>query len=511
MADIISTIESLVGKKVEGQNPLIPLWESFYSGNYKELNYRITTSVGKKRKMRKKTLNFPKKLSEDFANFMMNEQVEIVVDENAKEQVEKFLKDINFWSRANKNLEQAMALSIGAWVEGIKGIEVDEENNIIKKGVLNVRFVNANKIYPITVIDGEIVECAFATKNTNFTAIEMHLLDEQGNYVVKICKVDNNNHTVVGEIQEFKTLSNIPLFQLVYPNIVNNIDINSHLPISVYANQLDKFRCLDEKYDDFDIEFRNGKKRIFVNSELWKVDTESGSIVRSFDENDTVFYELQFQDNSKPMITSSSDPLRELSYINAINSELGLISLGVGLGTDLYNFSSQGRPIQTATGVMAKNSEAIRTIKKHEKVVKDAIIGFIKAIAYLSNNFTDDPFGEIKTINVLFDDTFFEDKDSEQTRDRNNVSAGLMSEVEYRMRWFGETEEAAKEYVYKNLRYKLINNNLQALTSGALPVKEFVEICYGDKDENTKNEYQIFITESLEKSAVPDFNLMETE
>ena len=289
------------------------------------------------------------------------------------------------------------------------------------------------------------MECAFATKNTNFTAIEMHVLVE-GNYVVKICKVDNNNHTVVGEIQEFKTLSNIPLFQLVYPNIVNNIDINSHLPISVYANQLDKFRCLDEKYDDFDIEFRNGKKRIFVNSELWKVDTESGSIVRSFDENDTVFYELQFQDNSKPMITSSCDPLRELSYINAINSELGLISLGVGLGTDLYNFSSQGRPIQTATGVMAKNSEAIRTIKKHEKVVKNAIIGFIKAVAYLSNNFTDDPFGEIKTINVLFDDTFFEDKDSEQTRDRNNVSAGLMSEVEYRMRWFGETEEAAKEY-----------------------------------------------------------------
>jgi hypothetical protein len=92
---------------------------------------------------------------------------------------------------------------------------------------------------------------------------------------------------------------------------------------------------------------------------------------------------------------------------NSINSELGLISLGVGLGTELYNFSSQGRPIQTATGVMAKNSEAIRTIKKHEKVVKDAIIGFIKAVAYLSNNFTDDPFGEIETINVLFDDTFF--------------------------------------------------------------------------------------------------------
>ena len=31
------------------------------------------------------------------------------------------------------------------------------------------------------------------------------------------------------------------------------------------------------------------------------------------------------------------------------------------------------------------------------------------------------------------------------------------------------------------------------------------------KMKRTKNEYQIFITESLEKSAVPDFNLMETE
>ena len=42
--------------------------------------------------MRKKTLNFPKKLSEDFANFMINEEVEIVVDENAKDKVEQFLK-----------------------------------------------------------------------------------------------------------------------------------------------------------------------------------------------------------------------------------------------------------------------------------------------------------------------------------------------------------------------------------------------------------------------------------
>lgn len=514
MADILSTIQRLAEREnIEGQSKYLSRWQQFYANDYVERNYVITTGTGTTLMLEKKTLSMPKKVCEDVANFILNEETKIVIGgDDSQKKLNVLLDNIDFWSRANQNVEQAMALSIGAWVEGIEGMTVNEEGQMIKKGKLNVKFVNATKVYPITIENGKIIECAFATENTNHTLIELHLLNDKKEYDVKLCKVENKTYTLLEDIITFETRSVVPLFQIIHPNIINNLDVNSKLPISIYANQLDKFIAVDEKYDDFDIEFKNGKRRIFVNSELWKVDAIDGKVTRTFDRNDTVFYDLNFQDNSKPLIQSSAEPLREQSYINAINADLGLISLGIGLGSDIYNFTgTAGRPLQTATAVMAKNSEAIRTIKKHEKVIRQALIDFVKAIRYLTNNFTDEPLGEFtdESINVIFDDTFFEDKDSEQTRDRNNINAGLMSVVEYRMRWFGENEENARKYVFENLRYKLINDNLQGLTSGAIPTNVFVDICYGDKSEQEKQEIILAIEENKANNTITDFDSFE--
>ena len=520
--DIISVIRRISEREnVEGQSEFLSTWLSYYEGTQKALHYKIYNGTNYKRRKRK-SLNLPKKLGEDFANFILNEKCEIVVPEKSQELLNDFLNKEHFWSKANANYEQAMALSLGAWVEGIEGLTVNDKGEMVGKGKLKVRYINATKIFPITIEDGKIIECAFASENTNYTNLELHLLEPNTKtYIVRTCKLDKSGGVIIDPtienntgIQDFYSGSITPLFQLVYPNITNNLNINSSLPVSVYANELDKIDCLDEKYDDFNTEFMNGKRRIFVNSELWKVETESGTVVKSFDENDTLFYQLNFQDNTKPMIESSAEALREQSYINAINSELTLISMGVGFGKAFYNFEGgSSRPLQTATAVVAMNSDTIRTIKKHEEVVRTALIDFVKAIRYLSNTFTNEPLGDFKDedISVLFDDTIFEDRETEQTRDRTNVASGLMSEIEYRMRWFGENEDDAKKYVYNNLRYKLINNNLQALTSGAMTPIEFVEICYGDKDEMKKQEIAMYIEEHLTISDVSSFEDLEQD
>lgn len=511
--DILATIKRISGRSiVEGQNGLIGEWLKYYRGNYDNLYYKVDVGYGEPIKLTKKTLNMPKKISEDFSNFLLNEDCQIIVPSNVQENLNAYLKREMFWSKTNALLEQAMALSIGAIVEGVKGLEVNENGVLSKKGKLKVRYINATKVYPITIEDGKIIECAFASANTEYTNLELHLLNENGNYVVKMCKIHNKSNAIIpfedgSEIIEFDTLNNIPLFQLFYPNIVNNLDVNSRLPISVYANCLDNFDAVDEKYDDFNIEFKNGKKRIFVNSELWKVDTMTGNVVKTFDTNDTLFYTLNFQNNEKPLIESSSDPLREQSYINAIETELSLITMKVGLGKNYYTFNATEKA-KTATEVVAMTSETIKTMKKHELVVKEALIGFVKAIQYLSNNFVEDELlgqlGEFpeKDIDVIFDDSVFEDKNTEQTRDLTNVNAGLMSEVEYRMRWFGEDEKSAKKYVYDNLRFKLINNNLPALNGGAMTPEDFVEICYGDKTDEEKQVIVQYILEKQNQSSI---------
>ena len=48
------------------------------------------------------------------------------------------------------------------------------------------------------------------------------------------------------------------------------------------------------------------------------------------------------------------------------------------------------------------------------------------------------------SLSVDFDDSYFIDSESERSRDRAEVSAGLMKPYEYRMKWRGESEEYAR-------------------------------------------------------------------
>ena len=48
-------------------------------------------------------------------------------------------------------------------------------------------------------------------------------------------------------------------------------------------------------------------------------------------------------------------------------------------------------------------------------------------------------------ISVKFDDSIIEDKTAERAQDRQDVSMGVMSLVEYRMKYYGEDESTAKK------------------------------------------------------------------
>lgn len=48
---------------------------------------------------------------------------------------------------------------------------------------------------------------------------------------------------------------------------------------------------------------------------------------------------------------------------------------------------------------------------------------------------------------IQFDDSIIEDKETESNRAMREVSAGVLSKVEYRMKIFGETEEIAKQKI----------------------------------------------------------------
>lgn len=497
-------------KVLEKQSEHLSEWRQWYEGYVKSFhNYKVYT--GKRyAKLTKKSLNIAKKSCEDWANLLLNEKCSVTVKD--QDVLDEILNNNNFWVRANNLVETSFALSMGALVESLENVSVDDDGFIIKTNDSRVKidYVNALNIYPITFRDGKLVECAFASEGTNETYISVHKLDEREEYEVINCVVQATNKNVIisENITTFKTGSKKPLYQIIKPNIANNLDVNSPLGISIFANAISILQAIDNAYDSFDTEIQYGRKRILVDDRLINIDGE-GNANPTFDPNDIVFYPLppKLNGDDKEIIHEISSPLRTDAIAMALQEQLNVYSASAGFGKNYYTFgaSGGGRPIQTATGIIAQNSDLFRSIKKHEILLEQAIKDMVETIAYLSNTFTSNKI-EYDDIVVNFDDSIIEDKESEKTSDRTDVQNGVMSKVEYRMKWYGEDEDTAREMLDKFSLDDLdvrINSLLTALQSGAISPEAFVDEVYKGKDDAYKSSMVDYITTSLEKSNTP--------
>ena len=122
----------------------------------------------------------------------------------------------------------------------------------------------------------------------------------------------------------------------------------------------------------------------------------------------------------------------------------------------------------------------------------------------MSNKFANGTFtlNSPNDIKILFDDSIFEDKESTKESDRKDVNLGIMSEVEYRVDNYGESEEVALSFLQKNPAYiaKCINLLLPALKNKVITPKEFVLKVYNKED----SELVTMIEESLQNSSIDE-------
>ena len=99
--------------------------------------------------------------------------------------------------------------------------------------------------------------------------------------------------------------------------------------------------------------------------------------------------------------------------------------------------------MKTATEVSADNSALMRNIRRHEHALEGAIAGICRALLAVERRIgvgLPDEGG----IRVTFDDSIITDTTAEKRQDMDEVAAGLMEPWEYRAKWYGEGEVAAR-------------------------------------------------------------------
>lgn len=446
-------IKNITGKdKLYDMDEYIQNWLEWYTGDVKSF-HNYTVYNGKKFvSMKRLTLNMAKRVCEDWANLLLNEKTDITIaDKHSQDVVHLALEDCKFWQKGNEGVEKSFALGIGAFVVVVDNIGINDKGQIAdtSKSQVKVKFVNATKVVPITFEEENITECAFINVNSGKTYISIHLKNGQGNYDIHniTCNGDGNNLSSYNEEDHtvFSTGNSLPWFMILKPNIANNIDINSPLGVSIFANAMDNLKEIDLVFDSYANEFILGKKRIFVNTQDWVVDTKTGEERDVFDSNDVVIYQLPTSDDGKQAITNDTQVLRVQDHVTALQNQLNLFGYKCGLGTEHYKFDNGG--IATATQVVSVNSEMFRNLKKHEILLEDVLINLVKTMLYAINTFTNETVNTQAEITIKFDDSIIVDENTERTQDLLDVNAGIMSKVEYRMKWYNEDEKTATQKI----------------------------------------------------------------
>lgn len=415
---------------------MICLWKMWYQGKVPAFHCYRQYNGRRKVSRTRKTLGMAKTISEDWANLALNEKVEIVVSKpSINKKIHEALDANNFRVRGNQLLELTFAMGTGAFVEYRDGTEI------------KIDYIRAGMIYPLSWDNGEILDCAFASERAKgkekqvylnihrrdkkgFYVLENHLFRRQGTQLTEIDLPD-------GVEMEVHTGSTVPLFQILRPNIVNNVDLESPMGISVYANAIDQLEGVDLPYDSYQNEFRLGKKRITVPTSMARmVMEETGEVTPVFDDNDTEFYAVPTIEGGDNKIVEHNMELRHEAHEAAIKSGLALLSYKCGMGDDRYSFD-HGQ-VRTAKEVISDKTDLFQNLKKHELLLERVLIGLVEAIAALLG-----VTASFETV-VNFDDSIIEDADSERQRDLQEVRDGIMQKWEFRMKWYGEDKETAK-------------------------------------------------------------------
>lgn len=414
----------------------IPEWEDWYTGYVKEFHrynvYNGIRYIGKN----KYSMGMAKTISEDWANLLLNEKVKIYTGTEFDKQLDRVFAYNNFRVKGNQLIELAFAFGTGAFVEYL-----DSAGEVV------IDFIRASMIYPLSWDNGYVNECAFGSLRERDGKqqyyIQIHKLNEHGLYVIENHIVDADSGKEIDldadMIPLVETGSAVPLFQIVTPNMVNNISIDSPLGISIYANAIPQLKGCDTVYDSYINEFILGKKRITVPLSMSKIKmSETGAAQPIFDPNDTAFYALPEDKDGHNTLKEIDLHIRAQEHELGINKTLDLLSFKCGLGTGRYKF--ENGTAKTATEVISEKSDLFQSLKKHEIMLESALKGLVNAVAYLLGV-------KISDITIDFDDSIIEDKTSERKQDMQDISIGAMQLWEYRMKYYGEDEKTAKEMV----------------------------------------------------------------
>lgn len=461
------------------------IWKCLYKGFYGPWHRILSPTIANPRSRRDlERMDTAKAICAEMAGLVWSEQCEIHVSQKGTGPLlEEFVQDVlvknGFWTKMQEHIEQVMALGGGAIKAWYEERQDSRGNRLPGSGRIRLGYCMADQFVPTAWDNAQVTDGVFISREARdgyyYTRLEWHKWDGL-TYTIRNeafraeYKQPNPGAAESQDILGFRyPLSEIypslneetalqgltaSLFAYYRTAAANNIDDDSPLGVSIYANALSTLKALDICYDSFIQEFRLGKKRIIVPASCIRtvVDPDTGEMRRYFDASDEAYEALSTDNPDALKIQDNSVELRIDEHERAINAFLSILCLQVGFSAGTFTFD-RAQGLKTATEVISENSKTYKTIKAQQLQIKAAVSKIVDAIIQIASLYNLQWKGQsIQALaangwetNVVFDDSILQDRQTNINEGILLTTNGLMSKKRFLMEKLGYTEEEARQ------------------------------------------------------------------
>ncbi len=276
---------------------------------------------------------------------------------------------------------------------------------------------------------------------------EHHRFDGKMHFVHNSAYLYGTRHHVeLSEIPRWETLltegaipSDIPMIATFRTPYANNIDLDSELPISLFANSVQTLHDIDYAHSEYIAEFKKMSAKVFGSGDIFQ--GKNGITDDYF-----VTVESDFNTTLDNQIMAYAPPIREEAHKAAINTELRLYEVQIGVSSGTFTFDTQ-KGLVTATQVLSEDRTTYNTVSQLQRQLRPSLEALAKITANLARFYGYEVADGEPAIE--FGDSVFEDTGTEFNRRFQMVQAGLLRPEDFNAWYFGLPIDKAKAMLPK--------------------------------------------------------------
>lgn len=315
-------------------------------------------------------------------------------------------------------------------------------------------YITADKMIPISFDDdGKPNDIAFLSvkrvgENNYYFRLERHYFTN-GNLTIENNCYHSQSRSDIGqrcELENVPEWANIQPGPIIYPGMTqmdfgyyqnpveNKID-ESGCGVSIYESAIRLIRKADRQAARLDWEYESGERAIHVDERALKHSKGKTYLPKL---SNRLYRGLNLDDGKdKELFKEYSPQMRDEAYKRGLEECKREIEFNVGLA---YGDLSDVQNVEkTATEVLTSKTRKYNRVTAIQNNLEKCLQDFVQALAFYNGCYMSGIEFACK-----FKDSILTDEESERQQDRQDVSMGAMSLLEYRMKWYNEDEETAR-------------------------------------------------------------------